>query len=201
MRLRGWTVATSWTVTILWSLVSVGVAISSLVALSLPTWFIRTYEDSGTSLSFGVWWWARESNPEYTRNSNHLDSLTPYETQWIHRIKVPTEMGNVDQEEFTSGSYYINSSANTPIYRAENNSFPQASALIRNPLQGNKYTISEGASVWIIVGAMYGGAAVVLAVTGVLGPIFLLLLRGKERSSATRLVSNLQAAAGTANQT
>ena len=98
------------------------------------------------------------------------------------------------RDEFPSS----NSSLDVPVYFPQNESeSPRASPFIGNPLQNDKFTISEGASVWIIVGAMYGGAAVVLAVTGVLGPMFLLLLRGKERSSATRLVSNLQAAAGT----
>lgn len=188
MRLRGWSVATSWTVVVLWSVVSLGVALAGLTALALPTWFIRTQHPPA---SFGVWWW---SGPDYRQwNRWFLDggeagaaSNSQHEENRFRRT--------VEDSRLYPLPHVLEAtmSSETPSYTsdaASEGSTPDHFFQVR-------WSISGGASIWILVGTLYGGAAVVIAGMGLGGPLLLPLLPVKSRSGATRLISNIQAAAG-----
>ena len=172
MRLRGWTVATSWTVVVLWSLVSLGVAICSLTALALPTWFIRMdLEDT----SFGVWWWQSSDR----RVTNQVVNLAP-------NYGMEENNGSID-------ATMLEELEDSEMIEFEN---PVEILTEHRGYLRSRWSISGGASVWLLVGVLYGGSAVVLIVTGLGGPLLLPLLQGGERCSAMRLISNLQAVSG-----
>lgn len=196
MRARGWSVATSWAVVVLWTVVSVGVSIAALTALSLPTWFLRT---DRPLVSFGVWWWSGIDLMIYTHHPQHGFDQThryvdfPHVTDELHRVtrsvSDPSPQHIVLQENYSEAMPH-------PTL-----SLPIGSSTIQTEHQNDnffseRWSISGGASVWVIVGALYGGAAVVLGTTGLGGPLLLPLLRAKARSGVTRLLSNMQAAAG-----
>ncbi|XP_018010427.1 uncharacterized protein LOC108667846 [Hyalella azteca] len=175
MKLRGWSVATSWTVTVLWCVVSVGVSITSLVALALPTWFIRP---NPPAASFGVWWWSGPGRIQWVDETKYeIPPPAQHQDHWLQELALP---------------YVV--SAQDNLHESEMSSDPYRVAVTDNFFQV-RWSITGGASIWIIVGALYGGAAVVLASTGLAGPLMIPILKPKARSSFTRLLSNMQAAA------
>ena len=181
MRARGWSVATSWAVVILWTIVSVSVAIASLTALTLPTWFLRTHLPP---ISFGVWWWSGLEQMVSFTNEEGFNHLA--------KQYAPSDIGVVQSRIYKTQDVLIQPTSSFDDGHQTN----FKSGISRDNFFQVRWSISGGASVWILVGALYGGAAVVVGTTALGGPLLLPLLKAKARIGVTRLLSNMQAAAG-----